>query len=198
MPTKLCSGCGLTEKWCCCSQIIPTHSSISFALVLNENEPSRPTTTSKIVQKALLNTQTIIWQRAHEPSSLLKQINSPDTEAWLLFPADRTELLSRQKPFNPTTNKKTLIIVPDGTWKEVRKIVRKSPWLDQLPIIAFKSEHKTRYTLRRNKQNGQLCTAEAVSELLQQKGDIQAAQTLEKAFNQFMEAFHMQRHDQDV
>ena len=80
------------------------------------------------------DTQTFIWQRTEEPEALIKQIEAPDTDAWLLFPADRPELEQRARKFSPSENRKTLLIVPDGTWKEVRKIVRKSPWLEKLPI----------------------------------------------------------------
>ncbi len=162
-------------------------------LLLNENEPARPTTTSRIIQKALPETQTFIWQRTTQPDALIKQIEAPDTDAWLLFPADRPEMEKRVREFSRTDRKNTLLIVPDGTWKEVRKIVRKSPWLEQLPILALAPQKPTQYTLRRNSHPGQLSSAEALSEALIQIGEVKAGQTLRNAFDLFMDAFDQQQ-----
>lgn len=195
MQGKRCSGCGLQISWCCCDQIEPSPCQVSVILLLHESETDRPTTTSKIIQKAIPDTQTIIWQRTSEPEALIEQIKEPETDAWLLFPADRPELTSRASEFLPTGNRKLLLIVPDGTWKEVRKIVRKSPWLEKLPILTLDPSETTQYTLRRNsrKDEKQLCSAEALSEALKQIGEIESGQTLSRAFGLFMERYEQQR-----
>lgn len=193
MNKSYCPDCGLETLWCCCEQISTTPCRASIVLLLNENEPARPTSTSKIIEKTLSNTQTFIWQRTTPPEALIKQIEAPDTDAWLLFPADRPELQTRQKTFSGFNNKKTLIIVPDGTWKEVRKIVRKSPWLNQLPILALEPEQATQYTLRRNAYEGQLCSAEALSEALCEIEETKAGQRLQHSFDLFMNAYDKQR-----
>ena len=193
MSKPCCPECGLETTWCCCNQITPHRCGVSIVLLLNENEPARPTTTSRIIQKALPETQTFIWQRTSQPDALLKQIETPNTDAWLLFPADRPEMKKRVREFSRTDRKNTLIIVPDGTWKEVRKIVRKSPWLEQLPILALAPQKPTQYTLRRNAHPGQLCSAEALSEALIQIGEAKAGQTLHNAFDLFMGAFNQQQ-----
>lgn len=165
-PQTHCLDCGIAYKWCCCSQISSKESNVKVVLLLHENEPSRPTSTSKIILKTLPNAENYIWKRNEFPSTLIEQINDKDTDAWLLFPADRPELKARQQAINIDHQRNTLIIVPDGTWKEVRKIVRKSPWLADLPLLAFDPQTPSRYDLRRNPDLDHLCTAETVIELL--------------------------------
>lgn len=190
MSATHCKGCGLAISWCCCSQISPQQSELEIALLLHENEPDRPTSTSKIIQKSLPNCQSYIWQRKAPPTILIERIQDPDVDCWLLFPADRPELLPRKKQFpNTASNKRTLVIVPDGTWKEVRKIIRKSPWLDKLPLLAFDPQTPSRYDLRRNPDADHLCTAETVIELLKLTADNSPVLTLENAFNLFMEGY---------
>ena len=85
-----------------------------------------------------------------------------------------------------TKGRSTLIIVPDGTWKEVRKVVRKSPWLDQLPLLAFDPQTPSRYDLRRNPDADHLCTAETVIELLKLCKEPTPAAQLTHAFDSFL------------
>lgn len=186
MLTHYCSGCGLISNWCCCSQSTPTTSRVKLALLLHESEPSRPTTTSKIILNTIQNTQAYLWKRNEPPLELIQQIEDKNTDAWLLFPADREELKVRQQEIKLNTGHETLIIVPDGTWKEVRKIVRKSPWLDQLPLLAFDPKTPSRYDLRRNPDPDHLCTAETVIELLKLCDELSPATQLTQAFDAFI------------
>lgn len=157
--------------------------------MLHENEPARQTTTSRIIKKAIPNTKTFIWKRTEEPKALIELLNKNDGNAWLLFPADRPNLVERKKTLRPSKQQKTIIIVPDGTWKEVRKIVRKSPWLDRLPLLAFDPQTPSRYDLRRNPDADHLCTAETVIELFKLCDEDTAAKNLEHAFDHFLENY---------
>lgn len=158
---------------------------------MHENEPERPTTTSCLIRKLLPATQTYIWQRKQPPADLIEQIDSSDIQAWLLFPADREDLKQRQQAFNPDNNrgKQQLIIVPDGTWKEVRKLVRKSPWLDTLPLLAFDPSEPSIYDLRRNPDADHLCTAETVVQLLYLNNERAAADALLDGLKHFIAAY---------
>tara|TARA_Y100000782_G_scaffold97436_1_gene110524 strand:- start:3453 stop:4064 length:612 start_codon:yes stop_codon:yes gene_type:complete len=184
-----CLDCGVASKWCCCSQISSKKSKVKIVLLLHENEPSRPTSTSKIILKTLPNAENYIWKRNEPPSTLIEQINDKDTDAWLLFPADRPELKARQQAIKIDHKRNTLIIVPDGTWKEVRKIVRKSPWLADLPLLAFDPQTPSRYDLRRNPDLDHLCTAETVIELLELCEDKTPAENLTHAFDSFLTCY---------
>jgi len=187
---EACTGCGLAGSYCCCSLITPQSSELEFALLLHENESARATTTSKIIQKVLPDISTYIWQRKNPPQALIDRINNKNTDTWLLFPADRPELVDRKKKFNNTIqSQKKLIIIPDGTWKEVRKIVRKSPWLSDLPLLAFDPETPSRYDLRRNPDSNHLCTAETVTELLKLNGEKAAAEELDRTFETFISQY---------
>jgi len=166
-------------------------------LLLHENEPQRPTTTSKIIQQVLPDCATYLWSRTTPPQDLIERIQDSNTDAWLLFPADRPELLPRSKTFSGCLPKRnTLIIVPDGTWKEVRKIVRKSPWLGHLPLLAFDPKVPSRYDLRRNPDSDHLCTAETVTELLKLNHEPLAAAELDRTLDLFIN--HYKRSKQQV
>ncbi|WP_286239642.1 tRNA-uridine aminocarboxypropyltransferase [Neptuniibacter halophilus] len=190
MPLNRCSGCGLPELWCCCSQIQPQQSDLTLALLLHQNEPERASSTSRIIRRLLPGCQLYLWQRREPPEALLEQIQSSDVECWLLFPADRPDLKLRSRALSPKTSaRKRLIIIPDGTWKEVRKMVRKSPWLNDLPLLAFDPGTPSRYDLRRNPDPDHLCTAETVAELLRLNDEKEAAQQLDQALDLFIQRY---------
>lgn len=182
-----CSGCGLPETYCACSGTFNDVPPLQIALLLHENEPERPSNTSRLIAQLLPDiTHTFIWQRTEPPEALIDLLNDQRYQPWLLFPADRPELQPRATRYQSSTGKTPLIVVPDGTWKEVRKIVRKSPWLNDLPLLAFDPDRRTRYTLRRNPDDNHLCTAETVAEVLRLADANSAANALDQLLNRFL------------
>lgn len=186
-----CPGCGLPEDYCACGDTCNDVPPLQIALLLHENEPARPSNTSRLIAQLLPEvTHTFIWQRTAPPEKLIGMLNDPRYQPWLLFPADRPELEPRANTYQATEGKIPLIVVPDGTWKEVRKIVRKSPWLNELPLLAFDPDRRTRYTLRRNPDDDHLCTAETVAEVLRLADADGAASALDQLLDRFLIHYH--------
>jgi len=190
-----CSQCTLAADYCICRHVTQHQPSVTFALLLHANEPQRLTNTAPLIEQTVASSMRFIWQRKQPPEQLLKMINSPDYQPWLIFPADRPELEARSSPWQPAiAPKKPLFILPDGTWKEVRKMVRQSPWLDDIPILAFDPSEPTRYTLRRNPDADHLCTAEVASQLLNLSGHPEAAASLDHLLDKFLQHYHQWQH----
>ena len=78
-----------------------------------------------------------------------------------------------------------LFIMLDGTWTEARKMFRKSPYLDALPIISVDLSRISAYHLREAHADGQYCTAEVAIALLDLAGDAPAAAALGEHFTRF-------------
>jgi len=73
----------------------------------------------------------------------------------------------------------------DGTWREARKMFRKSEYLQTFPVLGVKPEAQSDYKLREAAHGYQLCTAEVGVEVLKVAGEQQAAATLAHYFNVF-------------
>lgn len=84
------------------------------------------------------------------------------------------------------SDKKVAFILLDGTWKEARKILRKSDYLLELPYLALENLAKTRYTLRRNKDIDHICTVEVAMELLKLCNEEEAVKVLDESFIDFL------------
>lgn len=96
----------------------------------------------------------------------------------LVYPALEGETVSAPDKFSK-------YIILDGTWQEARKIVNRSPYLQDLPKVMLNSSAPSRYTLRRNQKEQGLCTAECVIELLKINQEYELADELDLAFTQF-------------
>jgi DTW domain-containing protein YfiP len=56
---------------------------------------------------------------------------------------------------------------------------RKSPYLNQFPVLSLQPEQISRYQLRRSRRDDHFCTSEVASLCLDLAGETVAAQTLE-------------------
>lgn len=59
--------------------------------------------------------------------------------------------------------KRPLFVLLDATWTEARKMFRKSPYLDALPVLSLTPAQLSRYRLRRSTRGEHLCTAEVAA-----------------------------------
>jgi DTW domain-containing protein len=74
--------------------------------------------------------------------------------------------------------KRPLFVLLDGTWAEARKMFRKSPYLDRLPVLSLHPEQVSSYRLRRSSNEQHFCTAEVAALCLALAGETRAADTL--------------------
>lgn len=176
---------------CVCVLSKPQQITGQLTILLHPNEPERPSNTAKLITQIIPATSWHIWQRKDPPQQLLSMLKQPGLRPWLIFPADRPELSVRAKQWTtPPSGTVDLFIILDGTWKEVRKIIRQSPWLSELPLLSFTPSQRTRYTLRRNPDAEHLCTAEIASEVLKLTVQTEAATALDEHLKRFLEQYH--------
>ena len=81
--------------------------------------------------------------------------------------------------------KRPLFVLLDATWPEARKMFRKSPYLNHLPVLSLRPEQLSRYRLRRSQREDHLCTSEVAALCLALAGEPHAAQTLEAYLDVF-------------
>jgi DTW domain-containing protein YfiP len=143
---------------------------LNFYLLTHERELDRETSTSIPVREVLAGScRTTVWKRKEPDGVIASGLSAEDTV--LVYPADDgqpVESLDRVRNF----------VVIDGTWQEARKIYNRSPYLKRFPVLGIKVEKRSAYRLRRNQQDGGLCTAETVAEILRLKGDTELAERI--------------------
>ncbi len=58
------------------------------------------------------------------------------------------------------------LIVPDGTWRQARRMVRRVAGLAKVPRVTLPEGLVSKYRLRKRRPTGGMCTFEAISEAL--------------------------------
>jgi DTW domain-containing protein YfiP len=134
------------------------------------------------------------WARTVVDPGLIALLADPQWQPYLVFPgefvaAERvvTEVLS--PPAGSTDGKhpakRPLFVLLDATWPEARKMFRKSPYLDKLPVLSLQSEQLSRYKLRRSQRDEHFCTSEVAALCFALAGEVQVAETLEAYLDVF-------------
>ncbi len=132
---RRCQRCLLPLKQCLCATLVPAQATSRFCLVMFDTEPMKPSNTGRLIADILPDTEAFQWSRTEPPQALLDLVAHPDYQPMVVFPASYAGP-ERQILSAPPSGKPPLFIMLDGTWTEARKMFRKSPYLDALPIIS--------------------------------------------------------------
>jgi DTW domain-containing protein YfiP len=130
-----------------------------------------------------------IWSRTETDPGLLALLSDPQWQPYLVFPGEYVEPERVTHSVELDSAKRPLFILLDATWTEARKIFRKSPYFDRLPILSLLPERLSRYRLRRSTRSEHLCTAEVASLCLDLAGDTQASTALDAYFDVFSQHY---------
>jgi DTW domain-containing protein len=181
-----CAGCRLIPSHCLCDlrPVVPTHAGL--CLLMAEFEALKPSNTGWLIADVVPDTTAFAWSRLQVAPALLALLADPQWQPYVVFPGEFaapgrvvTELLPAQPGRRP------LFILLDGTWSEARKMFRKSPCLDALPVLSLQPAQRSRYSLRRSTHAHHFCTSEVAALCLALAGDTHAAQTLEAYLDVF-------------
>lgn len=184
-----CQGCLLPQKLCLCPTIQPQLARSRFCLVMFDTEPMKPSNTGRLIADILPDTLAFGWSRTEPDPALLQTVLNADYQPVVVFPAAYADADRPVLNSPPATGKPPLFIMLDGTWTEARKMFRKSPWLDALPVMSVNVTTPSRYTLREAHGEGQHCTAEVAAALLAQAGDAAASEALFAHFLLFRQRY---------
>lgn len=183
-----CQGCLLPVKRCLCATIQPVDARSRFCLVMFDTEPMKPSNTGRLIADILPDTTAFLWSRTEPPQALVDLCASDEYQPMVVFPASYAGS-ERQVLAAPPSGKPPLFIMLDGTWTEARKMFRKSPYLDALPVISVDLSRISAYHLREAHAEDQYCTAEVAIALLDIAGDSHAANGLGAHFALFRERY---------
>lgn len=153
-----------------------------------DTEPMKPSNTGRLIADVLPDTLAFQWSRTEPPQALIDLCRSETHQPMVVFPASYAGS-EHQVLSAPPSGKPPLFIMLDGTWTEARKMFRKSPYLDALPVISVDLSRVSAYHLREAHADDQYCTAEVAIALLDIARDNAAAQALAKHFALFRERY---------
>jgi len=194
-----CDQCGLPVITCICEDAPEIVAKPQFWLLTHGNETGRPSNTGRLIKESMKeNTEIFVWARTEAPERLIALLKDERYRPYLIFPTDGEEEKKRETEFIEEDDKIPAFIILDATWKEARKMLRKSPYLQNVPVLPLEVDEKTNYTLRRNSDFGHICTVEVAIELLELSGETDGAKMLQDYFKLFLKKYQAGRNGHGV
>ena len=186
-----CAGCRLLPSHCMCAlrPSVPTRAGV--CLLMADIETLKPSNTGWLIADVVADTFAFGWARTETDPALLALLGDPQWQPYVVFPQDYAapervvHAVAPPEAGQGATAKRPLFILLDGTWSEARKMFRKSPWLDHLPVLSLNPDQISQYKLRRSRRNDHFCTSEVAALCMSLAGDRMAEQTLDAYLDVF-------------
>lgn len=184
-----CPQCRVAQRHCACAWRRQVPSQSGFCLLMHDIEPLKPSNTGWLIADVVADTHAFGWSRTAVDEGLLALLADPRWQPVLVFPGEYVAPERVIERPQVAAGRRPLFILLDATWSEARKMQRKSPYLDALPVLSLQPEQLSRYRLRRSSRGEHLCTAEVAALCLELAGDEPAARALDAWLDVFSEHY---------
>lgn len=184
-----CEGCLLSTELCICENIESATCDVAVCMLMYHNESFKPSNTGRLIADIVPDNFAFRWDRTDPDPEFLALIANPDYQPFVIFPEDNMPAERVVLDVQRKVGKTPLFIFLDGTWREAKKMIRKSPYLDEFPILSISPEKVSQYHLRVAAFENQLGTAEVAILVLELAGEAEAAKKLESHFIDFRNAY---------
>ncbi len=195
-----CMGCRLILSHCLCAlrPAVPTRA--GMCLIMADIEPLKPSNTGWLIADVVADTWAFGWARTSAAPELLALLVDPKWQPYVVFPGefvaaervvtdvgtslpshatgDMVNVIGNGIPVHDYAERKPLFVLLDATWPEARKMFRKSPYLNHLPVLSLQAGQPSTYRLRRSTRDDHLCTSEVAAACLALAGEAHAAAVL--------------------
>jgi DTW domain-containing protein YfiP len=181
-----CDDCRVMLSHCLCALRPSVATQAGFCLIMCDLEPLKTSNTGWLIADMVADTAAFAWARTAIDPVLLEMLADPQWQPYVVFPGEYVEAAERVvTTVAPVAGKRPLFVLLDATWAEARKMFRKSPYLNHLPVLSMQPEQLSNYRLRRSKRDDHLCTSEVAALCLELAGESHAADTL----NAYLDVF---------
>lgn len=151
--------------------------------IRHHREDSLPSNTAQLACHILGQSQILTYGLKDQAINLVLE---PGKNYFFLYPSPQSVFLEDLVIQNENPS---VLIVPDGAWRQAKKIHRHTEELRQIQNVSFKESGPSSYFLRKEHQSHYLSTFEATARALQilekEKGDF-IYEEMTKLFYQFV------------
>ncbi len=148
-----CPHCERPQRTCLCDVMVLRHADYRLVILQDPKEAKHALSSAPLLAKSIAGAQLIVGE-VFAPEQILGE--DWQSTSLLIFPSDKpvnSELLSK--------NQITTLILLDGTWRKVARLLHLNPWLSTLPCYAINADNSSQYKIRRSPRADGLSTIEA-------------------------------------
>jgi DTW domain-containing protein YfiP len=159
----MCPVCSSSPAVCVCNDLPMIAVRTRIALIIHHRELSRRSNTGLLAVRALVNSEMRI--RGEPGADLdLSDLLDPRYRSFLFFPCAEAQELSSSLVEEDATP--IQLIVPDGTWRQARKILFRHPELARLPRLRLGAPERSIFQLRAQSSPERTATLPAIARAL--------------------------------
>lgn len=184
-----CPACRVQPAYCLCAWRPRVEAQSGMCLVMHDIEALKPSNTGWLIADTVADTHAFGWTRTAVDPALPALLAEPQWQPYLVFPGEYAPAERVVDEVSVAPGKRPLFVLLDATWTEARKMFRKSPYLDALPVLSLRPEQLSRYRLRRSTRGDHLCTAEVAAMCLELAGDLHASEALDDYLDAFSQHY---------
>jgi tRNA-uridine aminocarboxypropyltransferase len=168
--------CAASRTLCLCDAVPRIELGTKICLIIHHRELSRSSNTGLLAVRALVNSEVRI--RGEGRATLdLKDVLSSQYRTFLFYPTNDAVELDKALVMQEHTP--IQLIVPDGTWRQARKIHSRHPELRDLPRVKISTPNYSTYQLRAQSRPEGMATLQAIAYgLAVIEGDVVGAQLM--------------------
>ena len=190
---KRCEKCRIGLSHCICELTPNVKSNAGFLLLMYDTEILKPSNTGKLIADVVPDTYAFLWSRTETNKELLALLNDDQWQPFVVFPEQYAEVGREiiNDSVQVNKGKRPLFVMLDGSWREAKKMFRKSPYLNKFPVVSFNpevsenNELMSRYQIRQAVVSNQFATAEVAARVLDMCGEQVNANILDLWFDVF-------------
>ena len=162
-PNEHCESCGVSAAACLCDVVPRIEVRTKVCLVIHHRELSRSSNTGLLATRALLNSEVRV-RGEHREALDLQDVLTNEYRSFLFYPsADAIELNQALVMQEATPIQ---LLVPDGTWRQARKIHFRHRELRDLPRVKISTPNNSIFQLRAQSKPERMATLQAIAEAL--------------------------------
>jgi DTW domain-containing protein YfiP len=173
---RRCSICGASLTLCMCAEVPRLDLRTRISLVIHHRELSRSSNTGLLAHQSLVNSEVRVRGEGRETLDLSDLLSSP-YRTLLFYPSagalelDRELVCQDSRPIQ--------LIVPDGTWRQARKIHSRHPELKNIPRVKISAPNHGTFQMRAQSRPERMATLQAIACALRIiEGDLVAARLM--------------------
>src|SRR5439155_15074698 len=161
---------------CLCDAVPRIELRTKICLIIHHRELSRSSNTGLLAIRALVNSEVRIRGGGRVPLDL-KDVLSSQYRTFLFYPTNDAVELDKALVMQEHTP--IQLIVPDGTWRQARKIHSRHPELKDLPRVKISTPNNSAFQLRAQSRPEGMATLQAIAHGLGViEGDLVGAQLM--------------------
>lgn len=154
-----CGRCRLHTDLCACDLLVPLPVSTRLLLIAHTAEVRKTTNTGQLALACLPGATLCVRGREDLPNDPV--VWDPATTPLLLFPTSAAVMLHDWRAAHAEAQ--VTLIVPDGTWRQAKRIPRRVPELRGVQAVKLATNQESGYRLRRATRDQHMATMEAIA-----------------------------------